>query len=73
MLKDQLTVLFTGLNPAPEADLHLFVFPAHFPYIIVLQPVVRKFYLIAVYYFLLKQAVFVTDAASMARILQGSE
>ncbi|MNI43095.1 hypothetical protein D3C73_974150 [compost metagenome] len=73
MLKGQLPVLDAGLNPAPEADLHLLVFPAHFPHIIILQPVVRQLDLITIYNLLLKQAVFIADSAAVSRILQGSQ
>ncbi|MNC08006.1 hypothetical protein D3C75_555770 [compost metagenome] len=73
VVKCQFTILFTGFNMSPEPDFHLFVFPAHFPHIIILQPIVRQFHLVTVHNLLLKQAVFVADAAAMPRILQGSQ
>ncbi|MNP03676.1 hypothetical protein D3C76_955700 [compost metagenome] len=73
MFEYEPSVLFAGLNNPPEPDFNLFVFAAHFPYIIILQPIIRQFHLIPVNDLLLKQAIFITYTAAMSRILQRSE
>ncbi|MNP18008.1 hypothetical protein D3C76_1104610 [compost metagenome] len=73
MIEYESSVLFAGLNSPPEPNFNLLVFAAHFPYIIILQPVIRKFHLIPINDLLLEQAIFIPYTTAMSRILQGSE
>lgn len=73
VLEHKLIILPAGVHMSPEMHLDLFVLAAYFPHVVILQPVIRQLHLIAVYNLLLEQSVFITDAAAVSCILQGSE
>ncbi len=66
-------VFFGHLHPSPKADRNPLILPAFLPYIPFLQPRIGELDLVAVDDFLFKQAVFIADAAAVARIPQGRE
>ena len=61
------------LNISAKFNLAGILFSPHVKRISVFQPVIRYFYLIAVFYLLFEHTVSVTDAASVRRISQCSQ
>ncbi|MNC83677.1 hypothetical protein D3C75_1377780 [compost metagenome] len=65
-----MSILLVSLNVAPELNFDLFIWTPHFPFITLIQPIVRQLNLIAIDNFLLEQTVFITDTTSMSRIAE---